>query len=201
MDAAMQRGSDPIYISLTLTIFSDRNLCSKLKWLEFSWQVHGNATIWIPQASITGIMSSSIIHTYFLYKLLDKCRKNNNRCTLKTSQTKLHCPGWIWPLHRCKVEHALENASNLMTWWTWRIEICASLMPLIISLQGITNFTWKTLTILLTESQQHTFHIGRYKRFIASKAMRWKFFSISPHPFEQMPPKWTHTQALWKQNN
>ena len=101
-----------IYISLTLMIFYDRSLRSKLKWLEFSWQVHGNATIWIPQAIITGIMISSIIRTYFLYKLLDKCRQKNNCCTLKTSQTKLHCPGWIWPLHRCKVVHALENTTK-----------------------------------------------------------------------------------------
>lgn len=36
----------------------------------------------------------------------------NHCCTLKTSQTKLHCPGWIWPLHRCKVVRALENTSK-----------------------------------------------------------------------------------------
>ena len=59
----------------------------------------------------------------------------------------------------------------------------------------------KPWRLFLTESQQHTFHISWYKRFIASKAMRRKFFSISFHPFEQMPPKWTHTQALWKQDN
>ncbi len=53
----------------------DWNLRSKLKRLEFSWQVHAGATVWIPQIS-KGIMSSSIIYTYLLYKLLEECRKN-----------------------------------------------------------------------------------------------------------------------------
>ena len=123
----------------------------------------------------------------------------------QSKQVKLSCIAPVESGHCIAVKWCMpwKTLQNLMTWWTWSTEICASLMPPNHShiMHWITNFTWKTLTILLTESQQHTFHMSWYKRFIASKAMRRKFFSISPHPFEQMLPKWTDTQALWKQDN
>lgn len=188
------------YISLTFMIFYDRNLCSKLKWLAFSWQVHGNATIWIPQASITGILSSSIIHTYFLYKLLGTCRKIT---VAPSKQVKLSCIAPVESGHCIAVKWCVpwKTLQNLMTWWTWRIEICASLMPPNHFHALNHKLHLKNLDDSFDRESATHLPYQLVQKIHRQQSNAKKILLHLSASYEQMPPKWTHTQTLWKQDN